>query len=141
MPARTPSRFTARLLVSLALAAIVVTAVASASSASHSSPVTCKGSLIAKLTQGPDSGLTLKGSYILRLTSSGTFTGTLSDAKGPVSMLGQANGLSVNWIFMLSGARKVYVTGTALRPLTTCASMPAVFWGVATGPRFGDLGV
>jgi hypothetical protein len=124
------------------LAAVITAAVlASAASATRAGAVTCTGSLTAKLTQGPDSGLTLQGPYSLKLLPSGTFSGTLADASGKVAMTGQARGHQVNWIFTLSGGRHLYVTGTALDPLTTCTSHTPEFWGVATGPRFGDLGV
>ncbi|MGO9903769.1 MAG: hypothetical protein ACLP0J_29815 [Solirubrobacteraceae bacterium] len=104
--------------------------------------VTCTGGLIAEIRQGPDTGLSLSGRYTLRISPSGNFTGALTTKSGRVAMTGQAIRRAVNWIFTLSGGRHLYVAGTSLNPLRTCtAANQPHFWGVATGPRFGDLGV
>ena len=135
------TRYPARIFVAFALTAFVAGALASTSVASPAAASTCKGALVTKVTQGPDSGLMLKGTYTLHLAPSGAFSGTLSDKTGAVPMNGQINGIAVNWVFTLSGDRHLYVSGTSLQPLTTCAAKSFDFWGVATGPRFGDLGV
>jgi hypothetical protein len=129
-------------LVAVLLAFLAVAVLAALMDEAHAAPAPCTGKLAAKLTQGPDRGLAINGTYRLTLTPSGAFSGVLADRSGQqIRMTGQARGIAVNWVFALPDGRRLYVTGTSLAPLSACGANGADFWGVVTGPRYGDFGI
>jgi hypothetical protein len=105
---------------------------------SASSSSACAVKFEATVHRGPDAGLSFIGALALRVSSSGSATGTLTPQSGaPVTAVGQVQGRAISFVLDLPKGQHLFGVGVAQNLISACRG---AIGGALTGPRPGDSG-
>lgn len=92
----------------------------------------------ATVYQGPDKGLSLRGTLTLHRARTGAVTGQFTPARRPVlAVSGQLTGYALNLVFSLGHGQEIFGVGTIGRDPGT---KQGVAGGPLVGPQQGDSG-